>query len=114
MEYQEAKVQTFLDEDVFFVVTWYFSQGGIEKINNSQLKAGWETIWKIYEEDLRQPQNSDRTSWRSRVNRVEYDGYIFEALTSPMALYREGKTMGHSLPSTRMDVDWEGKGLRGN
>ena len=97
MEYQEAKVQTFLDEDVFFVATWYFSQGGIEKVSNGQLKAGWETIWKIYEEDLRLPQNTERTSWRSWVNRVEYDGYVFEALTSPMALYREGKTMEHCI-----------------
>ena len=90
-------MQTFLQEDVAFLTTWYFSQGGIEKVNNSQLKAGWETIWKIYEEDLRLPQNTERTSWHSWVNRVEYDGYIFEALTSPMALYREGKTMGHCI-----------------
>ena len=34
----------------------------MEKVNNGQLKAGWETIWKIYEEDLRLPQNSELTS----------------------------------------------------
>ncbi|HID29073.1 MAG TPA: hypothetical protein EYP19_03615, partial [Desulfobacterales bacterium] len=98
-EYLEDEVQIFLQEEVAFVATWYFSQGGKELLSDAQLKAGWEAIWKIYEEDLRKPQNSQRASWNSWVNRVEYDGYVFEALTSATALYLEGREMQHCIAS---------------
>lgn len=96
-EYQKEDVQTFLKEDVMLVVTWYFSDGGKEKVNDAQLKVGWNAIWRVYEEDLQLHQNADKSSWENWVNLVEYDGYVFKALNSPFALHQEGEAMQHCI-----------------
>ncbi len=96
-EYEKEDVQVFLEEDVLFFATWYLARGGKEKVSDAQLKAGWDTVWRVYEEDLRLPRNTDFSSWESWVNRVECDGYVFQALNSPAALYQEGTTMEHCI-----------------
>jgi len=95
--YVGEDVDKFIEEDLSFIVTWYFELGGSSKVSHAQLKAGWNTVWRLYEADIQQFTHPEAISWSPQVGYVEFDGYAFEFINTPSRLYAEGKTMEHCI-----------------
>ncbi len=95
--YLDQHVRKFMAEEVALLATWYLALGGKEKVLDAQLKSGWKTVWRLYENDIRQPELSTRVSWNPVIRLVEFDGYRFIGINTPAGLYAEGVAMKHCI-----------------
>lgn len=96
-EYQQEPVSRFLEEEILLLATRYFQFKGKDIVQDAQLKAGWDTLCRVYEEDIRSPRIAGFASWDGWVNRVEFDGFVFRALNSPAELHEEGEGMRNCI-----------------
>jgi len=105
-EYTQAKTETWIETRIVPVCQWFFATRQHLKADHNQLKAGWALLERRYQEFLTaqrrqavqlQAYAPSPAEWLTPVLRAEFDGLLFTALSSELALQAEGEIMGHCI-----------------
>ncbi len=93
-----ARLGTFVHEEIVPVARWFFGSGAFRQIDPGQLKAGWNTICRLYD-DWRWEHHPGHApdEWQPFVRFAEWGDFRFLALTSEAALQAESRAMNHCI-----------------
>lgn len=93
-----ASLDTFVDREIVPVARWFFGSGAFREIDPGQLKAGWNTVCRLYDEwRWEQTPQHGREEWHPFVRVVEWGSFRVLALSSQAALKAESRAMSHCI-----------------
>jgi hypothetical protein len=93
-----ANLGSFVHEEIVPIARWFFASGAFRQVDGGQLKAGWNTICRLYE-DWQWEHNPEyeRDEWHPFARFVEWKSVRFLALTCQAALEAESRAMHHCI-----------------
>ena len=109
-EYLDDEVQTFLQEDVAFLATWYFSQGGMEKSTIANSRPAGRRSGRFMKRIFACRNILNGLPGAPGSTGLSMTAILLRPSLRPWRSIGRERPWGIALPSTRMDVDWEGKG----
>ena len=95
-----AHLETFVRQEIVPVARWFFGSGAFREIDPGQLKAGWNTICRLFDDWCweKNPWHG-RDEWHPFIRFVEWGDCRVLALASEAALAAESRAMNHCIES---------------
>ena len=106
--YAGYNLEAFLWDEIIPVAQWLFDSEVYQSIETGQLKAGWPTIHRLYENWQLEFNSShyQRDEWPPFVRWLEWGAYRFQALSSQSALRLESRVMQHCIDTYAYDCQY--------
>ena len=101
-------LEAFIWDEIIPVARWYFDSDSYKRLEPGQLKAGWSTIHRLYEEWQLEfnPNEYQRDEWQPFVRSLEWGAFRFQALTNDSALQIEARIMRHCIDTYDNDCQY--------